>query len=516
MKQQKFYNAKNNFALISDMSRQLNLNEKVVELLFSRGIDSKQKINEFFNPSFSHFNNPFLLKGMEEAKEKILNSVKSNENILVFGDYDVDGISASAIIIKLLEKLNCKANYFLPNRFVDGYGLTKQAIDKVKEKFNPKLIITVDCGISCYEEVEYAKSLGIDIVVTDHHEIPQQIPNTIVINPKLENQAYPFKDLCGTGVALKVAQAILNDNCEEFLPIAALATIADIVSLTEENRAIVSLGLKLFEKYLPVGIKELLKDNKISIKNVTSTDIAFKIAPKINSSGRMGEANDSLKIYLETKLDVIKKQIAKINEYNTNRQKACAEVYDDCVEMLKKTNMSNEPSIILYSKEWDSGILGIVCARLVENYNRPAFLFAEEDGLLHGSARSLQDVNVHEILSNMKDILETFGGHKMAAGMCLKKEHFYKFKQNVNDFILTKVSPKAFLPISYYDLDIEESQLTEKFLEDLNKLEPFGLNNSKPLLKISTQQAKINSLKNFACHYNIVIGKLNLIYFNCL
>ena len=516
MKQQKFYNAKDNFALICDMAKQLNLDEKVVELLFSRGIDTKEKILTFLNPNRSQFNDPFLLNGMKEAKEKILSAIENKKKILVFGDYDVDGVSATAILIKLFEKLGASPNYYLPNRFIDGYGLTRETIDKVNKNFSPNLIVTVDCGISCHDEVEYAKSLGIDVIVTDHHEIPEQIPETIVINPKLEGQTYPFKELCGTGVALKLAQAISNSDCEEFLPIAAVATIADIVSLTDENRAIVSEGLKLFERFLPLGVKELLKDNKIPLKTINSTDIAFKIAPKINSSGRMGEASDSLKLYLTTNPAEIKTQIAKINEYNLKRQKACGKVFEDCVKMLETQNMASQPAIILSSKDWDSGILGIVCARLVETYNRPAFLFSEENGLLKGSARSLTDINVHEILSSMKDVLETFGGHKMAAGMCLKVEHFSLFKKNVNSFILNKVSPKAFLPISYYDLDIEQEQISDKFLEDLEKLEPFGLGNAKPLLKISTSSAKISSLKNFPCHYNILIGKLNLVYFNCL
>ena len=517
MKQQKYYNAKDNFALICDMANKLNLNEKVVELLFSRNLTTEDQIKQFFNPSFADFNNPFLLSGMEEACKRIKKAIENKERILVFGDYDVDGVSASAIVIGTLKKFGVDAFYYLPNRFVDGYGLTNAVIDKVKENFNPNLIITVDCGISCHQEVEYAKSLGIEIIVTDHHEIPETLPNTIVVNPKLTNQAYPFRELCGTGVALKLAQALLGiENCHEFLPIAAIATIADIVSLTEENRAIVSLGLKLFEKHLPIGLKMLFKENKIPLKNPSSTEIAFKIAPKINSSGRMGDASDSLKLYLETNLNNIKTQLNIINDYNTKRQKACADVYDDCVLKLKNVNLSNERSIILYDKNWDHGILGIVCARLVETYNRPVFLFSEEDGLLKGSARSIPDVNVHEILSSMSDILETFGGHKMAAGLCLKKEHINLFCQNVNNFILTKVSPNAFLPVCFYDLDIEESQITDKFLQDIEKLEPFGLNNAKPLLKISTSKAKVSPLKNFSNHYNISIGKLSLIYFNCL
>lgn len=516
MIQQKFYNAKDDFALICDMSKKLDLCEKTVELLFSRGLTTEEKIHDFFNPSKKDFFNPFLLSGMEEATKKINEAIKSKKRILIFGDYDVDGVSATAIMLKTLEKLGCNANYYLPNRFVDGYGLTNSVIDKIKANFNPELIITVDCGISCKNEVEYAKSIGIDIIVTDHHEIPDELPNAITINPKLPNQAYPFHELCGTGVAFKISEALLGaEKSEEFLPIAAIATIADIVSLTSENRAIVSLGIKLFDKYLPVGVKALFKENKISLKNVNSTDIAFKIAPKLNSSGRMGDASDSLKLYLETDPVKIRTQINKISDHNTRRQKACSDVYDDCRKMLKDVNLSSVRSIILYSKNWDSGILGIVCARLVETYNRPTFLFSEEDGVLKGSARSLQDVNVHEILSSMQDILETFGGHKMAAGLCLKKEHFNEFKLRVNDFIFKKVSMKAFMPIYYYDLDIEENLITDKFLKELEMFEPFGLNNSKPLFKISSTNAKISQLKNFSTHYNIGIGKLSLLYFNC-
>lgn len=517
MKQQKYFNAKDNFALILDTAKRLNLCEKTVELLFSRGMTTESEITHFFNPSKTDFNNPFLLSGMKEAIDEIKKYASQNKKILIFGDYDVDGVSATAIMIKCLERLGVSASYYLPNRFVDGYGLTNAVLDKIKNLHNPDLIITVDCGISCHEEVEYAKTLGIKIIVTDHHEIPSLIPNTIVINPKLENQQYPFKELCGTGVALKIAQALLGfENALEFLPIAAIATIADIVSLTQENRAIVFWGMKHFDEFLPLGIKALFKDNKISLKNATSTDIAFKIAPKLNSSGRMGDAADSLKLFLETNPIKIKQQIEKINAHNARRQKVGNDVYDDCVKRLADVNISRLRSIILYSNKWDSGILGIVCARLVETYNRPAFLFSEEDGLLKGSARSIPDVNVHEILSSMQNILETFGGHKMAAGLCLKKEHFKTFCEKVNSFIISKVSPSAFVPVSYYDLDVEESNLTDKFLSEIKNFEPFGLNNAKPLLRISSENAKITALKNFPCHFNINFGKLSLIYFNCL
>lgn len=517
MKQQKYFNAEYDLALISDMAKSLNLDSKVIELLFSRGISTKEEIIKFLNPSENDFHNPFLLSGMKEAVERIKEAINNKEKIVIFGDYDVDGVSATAIMIKTFKKINYHVDYYLPNRFTDDYGLTKQVIDKVKNKFSPSLIITVDCGICCAKEVDYAKTLEIDVIVTDHHEIPECIPSQIVVNVKLSNQEYPFKDLCGTGVALKLSQALLGfKEAEEFLPIAAIATIADIVSLTNENRAIVSLGMKLFEKYLPLGLKLLFKENKLNIKNVNSTEISFKIAPKINSSGRMGEATDSLLLYLEKDLNKLKLILNKINNYNTRRQKICGDVFEDCVKKLKKVNIANERCIILSSKSWDAGILGIVCARLVDTYNRPAFLFSEKDGILKGSARSLNDINVHEMLTSMQDILVTFGGHKMAAGLTLNAEHLPIFIKKVNSFIFTKVSSKVFTPIYFYDLDITIPELTDKFYNDLQKLEPFGLDNNKPLLKISSNEARITPLKNFPTHYTITISKvLNFIYFNC-
>lgn len=517
MKQQKYYNHNFDVGLISDISQKLDLHEKIVELLFARGYTTKEQIEDFLIPKESEFLNPFLLQGMKEGREEILDALEKNKRILIFGDYDVDGISASAILIKTFEKLGKKVDYFLPNRFVDGYGLTKEVLDKVFAKYHPEMIITVDCGISCHEEVEYAKENGVHMLITDHHELPDILPSCTIINPKIKGQEYDFSELCGTGVAFKLSEALLgHEKAKEFLPIAAIATIADIVSLTRENRAIVYHGLKLFGQYLPAGLKAIFSDNKLSIKNVCSTDIAFKIAPKLNASGRMGEASDSLKLILATKPEEIKQQLKKINEYNLKRQQVCNDCYLDCLEMLKNKDMSKERAVILFNNKWDHGILGIVAARLVDAFNRPAFLFSEEDGILKGSARSILDINVHEILSSCSGILETYGGHKMAAGLALKKENFEEFSKKVNAFIFANVSKEVFKPINYYDIDIELKDLTEKFYLDLLKLEPFGLNNSNPLLRVVGSGAVVSPLKKFSPHFNINFSnKLNLIYFNC-
>lgn len=492
-----------------------NLNPRIAELILSRGINTEDDFNEFLNPTILH--DPFLLKGMKDLVDRVKLAKELKDRVLIFGDYDVDGVSATAIMIKALKEFGIKADYYLPNRYIDGYGLTNAVIDKIGDIYQPNLIITVDCGISCYQEVEYAKNKGIEIIVTDHHEIPEIIPDTIVVNAKIEGQEYPFRDLCGTGVAYKFAEALLGRKAsEQFLPIAAIATIVDIVPLKGENRTIVTRGLGCCDKYLPIGLKIMFKEYDISTIKPNSTDISFKIGPKLNASGRMGDAGDSLKIYFETDPVKIKKDLEKIKNHNLKRQEICNKIYEDCENMLSKIDMKNQRVIALFSKLWDKGVLGIVCSRLVEKYHKPVFLFSQDGDLLSGSGRSIDDINIHELLSSLKDILETFGGHSMAAGLTLKKEKFQDFVQKINSFALNYISDDVFIPIKYYDQDIDEEDISLDFVKELNRLEPFGCENPRPKFKITTQNVEILPMKKFPQHANIKIGKLNLTYFNFL
>lgn len=496
---------------ISRIAQKLDLLPKTVELLFSRELNTAEKIENFLHPSKKQFHDPFLLKSMTEVVKRI-KDVK-NEKVLIFGDYDVDGISATYIMLELLEKLGNKANFYLPNRFVDGYGLTITVVDKIIEQFSPDLLITVDCGISCSEEIAYAKAKGIEVIVTDHHEIPEILPDCLIINPKLCGQDYPFDELCGTGVALKIAQAILG-NTDEFLPVAALATVADIVPLTDENRAIVSLGLKLCELYLPSGLKSLFRLNNIDIKNPDEVDVSFKITPKLNAAGRMGEASDSLALYREKVPLRIKHLISKIYDYNARRQDVCAKIFDDCCAMLKK-GVGDSRCIVLASKEWDHGVLGIVCSKLVDIYHRPVFLFANHEGVLKGSARSIPDINVHMLLQKMGDILETFGGHTMAAGLSLKEDSLITFKRRVEEYIALNIRESVFIPIHYYDTEITANELSYRLFNEIQQLAPFGCGNNKPLLRIASSNITSSPLKNFGSHLNVYVDKkVQLIYFN--
>ncbi|MDE6583745.1 MAG: single-stranded-DNA-specific exonuclease RecJ, partial [Clostridia bacterium] len=427
----KFFNK--NADLSVEYAKKFNVLPTTMYLILSKGLSTEQEIEDYL--SVGQLLDPFLIRNMKQLCERIHLAKQLGDKVLIFGDYDVDGISATAIMLKTLKKLGIDAQYYLPNRYVDGYGLTCDVIDKIEKKYAPDLIITVDCGISCEKEVKYAKEKGIEICVTDHHEIPEVLPDTIVLNAKIEGQDYPFRELCGTGLAYKISEALLGQKkAEEFLPIAAIATIADIVTLTGENRNIVKRGLKSLDK-LPVGLKLLFKENKLALSSVTSTDIAFKIAPKINSSGRMGDAGDSLMLYMTEDTAVALSYIDKIKKHNQKRQELSTKIMEDCEKAISKIDLSTKRVICLASKVWDQGILGIACARLVEMYNRPVFLFSQVGDTLHGSGRSIDDINIHELLSSMPDILETFGGHTMAAGLTLKRKNYEDFCNRVNSFV---------------------------------------------------------------------------------
>ena len=506
----KFFNQ--NSALVKEYAEKFQVLPSTMYLILSRGFKTEEEIKEYL--SVGKLLNPFLIKGMEELKERIELAKKLGDRVLIFGDYDVDGISATAIMLKTLKKLGIQADFYLPNRYVDGYGLSCEVLDKIEKKFCPDLIITVDCGISSYEEVEYAKSKGMEIIVTDHHEIPEKLPDTLVLNAKIKGQDYPFTELCGTGLAYKISEALLGqEKAEEFLAIASIATIADIVSLTGENRNIVKRGFQRFDK-LPYGLRQLFKENKVSLTNPNATDIAFKISPKINSAGRMGHAEDSLMLYLSEDPVVVKKYLNKLSEHNQKRQELSNQIMEDCEKAIKKLDLSKIRVITLASKKWDQGILGIASARLVEEYNRPVFLFSQVGDTLHGSGRSINDINIHELLSSMSDILETFGGHTMAAGLTLKRSKYEEFSNRVNSFVFEKINDKAFIPIKYYDIDVKVDEIDDRFLKELKLLEPFGCGNPKPKFKVTSENVEISPMKFNPAHCNIKIGDLELVYFN--
>ncbi len=505
-----------NSDLVIKLSKEFKLDEKIIKILISRGLDTSSKIENFLNPSLKDFNNPFLLNGMKETVERIEKAIENKERVLIYGDYDVDGVSATAILFLHFKSMGLDVNYFLPNRYVDGYGLTKDSVKKVYDKYKPDLIITVDCGISCYKEVEYIKELGMDVIITDHHEIPEILPDCTIVNAKMEGQMYPFRELCGAGVAYKILQALVGQKkASKYLPIAAIATIADIVSLTEENRAIVVFGMKAIKKDTPLFIELLLKDMKLDLKTLSATDIAFKIAPKINAAGRMGDASKALELYIREDKKELVKTIQNLNELNVKRQELCNKIYDESLEEVSKIDLQKEKVIVLAKKGWDSGLLGIVSARLVEQYNRPTFLLSiTENGECKGSARSIGGVDIHKLLSECKSTLEAFGGHTMAAGLTVMEDNLGSFKSQLTAYMNKNYTSEIFKQVKSYALELDTEEITINFIKNLNKLEPFGCCNKKPIFRVDFQKSIQNRMKKHPNHLTINAGKFSMLAFN--
>lgn len=509
----KKYNNQFNSEDISKISSKFNLCEDIVKLLFCRGINTEDKIDDFLSSGITQLNNPYLLKNMSEVVEKINFHINNKHSILIMGDYDTDGISASAILYKYFESIGVKVNVFLPNRFVDGYGLTCETIEKVNNLYKPNLIITVDCGITCYNEVEFCKSLGIDIIITDHHDIPEIIPDTLVIDPKLPDQLYPFNELCGAGVALKLVHALSSlEECLKYTTIATLATVADIVPLVDENRAIVKLGLASQKEQLPKGIKKLCNVLKIPLP-LSSSDISFKLAPKINATGRMGDAIISFWLYIEKSDAEIEKNINLLLALNDKRVEETNNIFASACDMLKDTNVSRLGMIILYNDEWESGVLGIICSKLVEKYNKPVCLLSLVDGEYKGSCRSIPGVNIFDALTSVSDLLIRFGGHNQAGGLSIEKKNLKEFRRRINDYVLNNTNQDDMINRKYYDMDITNMDISIDFIKQLKIFEPCGFKNEKPTFRLAITENSASRMANFPQHLRMKEKGLNLIAF---
>ncbi|MBP5651194.1 MAG: single-stranded-DNA-specific exonuclease RecJ [Clostridia bacterium] len=498
---------------ITEYSQKFNLHPEIIKLLISRGVDNFNKIDSFLNPSINQLHNPFLLRNMDKVVKRIQTAMNNKENIVILGDYDTDGISASAILYSYFKSHGVNSHVFLPNRFIDGYGMNNDTIDKIISTYSPQLIITVDCGIASYKEVEHCKSKGVEIIVTDHHDIPEIVPDTLVIDPKLNNQDYPFKELCGAGVALKLVQALSGvSEALKYTTIASIATVADIVPLVDENRFIVHHGLENQENNLPIGIKKLCKKTKINLP-ISSQDIAYKLAPKINASGRMGDATISFNLYVSNDDKDLAENISKLLNLNDDRLENTNIITDDAFDMLKNINVTNLGIIVLCKDNWESGVLGIICAKLVEKYNKPVCLLTNVEGEYKGSCRSIPGINIYEALSSVSDLLIRFGGHNQAGGLSLYKENVAEFTRRINEFILNKYPKSAFIPTKTYDIDANKVNINLDFLNQLERLNPFGFGNETPTYKLSCTNCTVMRLPNHPNHLKIKYNDMEVVCF---
>ena len=495
-------NDKPNYELIGKIAKKIGLHEKLIELLFSRGFDSEEKISRFLEPDFENFYDPFLMKGMREAVDRINIAIENDEKVVVYGDYDADGVCASAILSLFLSGAGLNIYTHIPNRSSDGYGLSVESLEKIIDAACPDLIITCDCGISAYEEVEYAMDLGVDVIVTDHHEVSDKIPSCIVVNPKQSDCEYPIDFLCGAGVALKLVQAIGGiDKAKEYFDLAAVATVADLVPLLDENRLIVQSGLKR-DNLINRGLKALLKNQQLD-SEVSSSDIAYKIAPRINAAGRMGDAYRAFELLITKDVSRINSIIEEINTDNVKRKELCDAHYIEAIRIIKSENLIDNKAIVLCHPDWEKGITGILAAQIAGDFKRPTFILVKSGELYKGTCRSIRDVNIYELLASVSSLLTEFGGHSQAAGFSILPENIDEFKKQVNNY-LKNFDDSCFLPCAEYDLDIDISDIGLSFAKSLVKIEPVGNGNAYPVFRTTVGKLDVSPCKSNYNHTNIV------------
>ena len=485
------------------------VSEATARILYTRGVDTEEKVKRFLSPGKKHFRSPYELKGVEEAEKRLAYARDNGETVVIYGDYDADGICASAIMFYALREFGVEAYPVIPER-ADGYGLSEKVIDSAMEQYNPDLFITVDCGISGRNEVEYIKDLGVDVIVTDHHELPETLPDCITVNCKFRDQAYPFDSLCGAGVAFKIATALIGKKAEKYLDFAALATVADSMPLLDENRDIVYEGLKLISSPNARACFKALAD-AAKVREMNSAALAYAIAPRVNAAGRMGDAYCALKLFLSEDKYEIFNLAAKLTQYNIQRQAECDELYLSAKEKLKEKG-AYKRVILLEDSKWKNGIVGIAAAKLVEEYTRPVIMFVNRNGELHGSARSLEEINVLDAISHNKEFLTEFGGHSQAAGVSLKAENLPAFENALDKYLSEKYGDEVFVQKQEVEA-YTESEFTIGFARELNLLEPFGTGNKKPLFAVKCGALKPVPLRENSPHVNFSSDYIDLIYF---
>ena len=483
------------------LKEKFNLSNLVAKILSNRNILGREMqeddIKKFLNPTRDDFYDPFLLPDMEQAVERIEQAINNKEKILIYGDYDADGITSTTILIKFFKELGVEVDKYIPNRLEEGYGINNKALEEIKNR-GIDLIITVDNGITANDQVKYANELGLDVIITDHHEPSDEIPKAVaVIDAKRKNNQYPFNQLAGCGIAFKLTQAISikrkldPSKYLKNLDIVSIGTISDLVPLVDENRVIVKLGLMLVKQTKNIGLRKLLL--KSQLKEVDSTSISFGITPRINAAGRLGNQYDALNLFITEDVKEAERLSEVLNSYNIERQKIGNKIYEEAISQLKDEEKN---CIILGKEDWHHGVIGIVSSKITEKFNKPSILLCFEDNIAKGSGRSVQGFDLYKAISSTKEYLLGFGGHTMACGLSLTVENFEKFKKEITKYIdenldISKLEKEIYIDeiLTIDDLDIEE-------IKELKSLEPFGEENQEPI--IMYENVEINGIRTLS------------------
>ncbi|OIJ07709.1 single-stranded-DNA-specific exonuclease RecJ [Anaerobacillus arseniciselenatis] len=476
---------------------ELNISPLVAKLLLNRDISTVEEARSFLYIEKTEFHDPFLMKGMRQAVERIQTAIANQEKILIFGDYDADGVSSTAVMVETLKMLGATFQFYIPNRFTEGYGPNEPALRRAKEE-GFSLVITVDTGISAVHEADVAKEIELDFIITDHHEPPPVLPDAhAIVNPKQEDCYYPFKGLAGVGVAWKLAHALLGEVPEDLLDIAVIGTIADLVPLVGENRLIAKKGLKALQNTSRPGLIALKKIARVDDKELSADHVGFAIGPRINAVGRLESATPAVELLMSEEMSNAERLATEIDELNKVRQGIVNEITEEAIEIVESQYASlEEHKVLVIAKEgWNSGVIGIVASRLVERYYRPTIVLTidREKGIAKGSARSIEGFDMFKNLSESRDILPHFGGHPMAAGLTMQLENLNELRSRLNFQATEVLTDEDYIPITKVDLVVSINEVKLPIIEEMNLLAPFGVSNPTP--KVVIEEANLAQMK---------------------
>lgn len=471
-----------------DLANSLGINPVMGTLLVNRGIRTVEEARKFFRPQLTNLLDPFLFEDMQKAVDRLNEALGKKERILVYGDYDVDGCTAVALVYRFLQQYYSNLDYYIPSRNEEGYGVSRQGVDYAHET-GVSLVIVLDCGIKAVDEITYAKELGIDFIICDHH-VPDPVlpPAVAILNAKREDSTYPYKDLCGCGVGFKLMQGFAINNGIEFchliplLDLCAISIASDIVPIMGENRILAHHGLRQLNQSPSTGVKALIDICGLTGKDLSLNDIIFKIGPRINASGRMQNGKEAVSLLIEKNSKVAKEKAATINEYNEQRKDLDKSMTEEANQIVASLDHQHEhKAIVLYNEEWHRGVIGIVASRLTEIYFRPAVVLTRTDDIVTGSARSVAGFDVYSAIDSCRDLLENFGGHTYAAGLSMRVENVPEFKRRFEEYVDKYILPEQTNAVLTYEAKIDFKDINYRFFSDLKRFSPYGPDNPKPI-----------------------------------
>ncbi|MCD6102053.1 MAG: single-stranded-DNA-specific exonuclease RecJ [Candidatus Cloacimonetes bacterium] len=479
-----------NVSQIQNLQNSLSCPYIIAKLLLQKNISSTQDAEEFFHPDFNNLHDPYIFNDMEKAVRRIMQAIKNQEKIVIYGDYDVDGTTATSLLLIGLKELGAVVDFYIPNRMIEGYGLSMLGNKAILSK-KAKVVITVDCGINAVDEINYLNKEGVDVIVTDHHTPKKILPDAFaIIDPKLKDSKYPYQELAGVGIALKLITAIYRkynrdniENVSTFFDLAGLGTIADIVPLTGENRIIASLGIKRLEERKNLGLSYLLNLAGLKTCKLKSSDIVFRLAPRINAAGRLGSADRAVDLMTTSNLEDAKNLALAIHNENQKRQLIDQTTFREACDMIesKYQDLDKTFFFVLATDHWHPGVIGIVASKIVEKYNRPTILITFAEGEGSGSGRSIHNFNIFECLSHFEEYLISFGGHKYAAGLSILPEYIDIFEEKVNEYAKNRLTIEDIRPQIYISGELKLNEIDEDLLEWLKRFAPFGPGNMNPI-----------------------------------